>query len=72
MSGEYESVRRITYGSGEDDAYAGNSFIPVCSTCGRFVKADATIRFKNETIADEPNATCSKCGRTQMLFEGFL
>jgi hypothetical protein len=71
MSDEYESVRRIVYGDSESE-YAGATFIPVCSVCHRFVKADPTIRFANDTIAVGPNATCSQCGRTEMLFEGFL
>lgn len=66
---EYEGVRRVVYGQGE---YAGATFIPVCPACGRFVKADATMRFQGDTIANEPNATCNKCGRVKMLFEGFM
>ncbi len=66
MSGEYESIRRIQY---ED----GATFVPVCETCGRFVKADLTIESSEaKGLSDQPNATCSKCGRTRMLFEGFL
>jgi hypothetical protein len=66
---EYTETRRVTYGEGE---YEGATFVPVCVTCGRFVKADATIRFGANTIATGPNATCAKCGRTEMLFEGFI
>lgn len=63
----YENMRRLTYG--ED----GATFIPVCEKCGRFVKADATIRFYGEgELKDRPNATCSIHGRVQMLFEGYL
>ena len=65
----YEGVRRVTYGEGE---YEGATFVPVCPQCGRFVKPDATKRFQAETIVDEPDATCSRCGRVQMLFEGFI
>ena len=68
---DYEHVRRITYGS-DDDEYGRAWFVPVCETCGRFVKADKTMRFTEHTISDKPNATCAKCGRTRMLFEGFL
>ena len=67
--GEYENLRRVVYGDGE---YEGATFIPVCDQCGRFVKPDSSIRFGHETILDEPNATCAKCGRTKMLFEGFI
>lgn len=64
---EYEETRRITYG--EENAV----FIPVCSTCGRFVKADKSVAI-NESVGlkDQPNATCKKCGRVQMIFEGFI
>jgi len=62
----YESVRRIVYGEGA-------TFIPVCETCHRFVKADKKITFHFEgPPKDQPNATCSKCGRTQMHFEGYV
>ena len=63
---DYEGVRRLVYGDGA-------TFVPVCETCGRFVKADATILFNGlgELAPDKTNATCSKCGRIEMLFEGF-
>lgn len=62
---DYEKARRITYGDGQ--------FIPVCPTCGRYVKADETMKcnFDGE-LKLEPNATCSKCGRVLMPFEGYL
>lgn len=62
----YEGMRRISYESGA-------VFVPVCLVCGRFVKADKEI-FVNEIsgLKDAPNATCSKCGRTKMPFEGFV
>ena len=66
---EYEGVRRVVYGWGE---YEGATFVPVCSKCGRFVKADAKMHFQMGTIAPGPNATCKSCGRTEMLFEGFV
>jgi hypothetical protein len=63
---EYSETRRIQF-------EGGATFVPVCITCARFVKADDTIRMNENTgLAQEPNATCSKCGRTQMLFEGFI
>lgn len=66
MSGEYEETRRICY-------EGGAQFVPVCEQCGRFVKADETIRCNDAIgLSNEPNATCSKCGRVQMLFEGFI
>lgn len=64
MSGEYELVRRISYG----DAV----FVPVCFQCARFVKPDKTIQVGDGGLKPGPNATCSKCGRTEMLFEGFF
>lgn len=66
MSGEYESLRRVVYGE-------GTTFVPVCEKCGKFVKADKII-YANEIsgLKDAPNATCKRCGRTKMLFEGFL
>lgn len=62
----HEGTRRIVYGDGA-------TFIPVCEKCGRFVKADDHV-LVNEIrgLKDQPNATCSKCGRTNMPFEGFI
>jgi len=70
-SNYYESVRRVVYGE-KGSEWEGATFIPVCEKCSRFVKPDKMMRFKNETISNKNNATCSKCGRTHMLFEGFL
>jgi len=67
--GTYEGVRRIVYG---EEEYAGATFVPVCTTCGRFVKADETVRVGEAGLASEPNATCRRCGRVEMLFEGFV
>jgi ssDNA-binding Zn-finger/Zn-ribbon topoisomerase 1 len=66
MMYEYEGVPRIVYGEGA-------TFIPVCPKCGRFVKADETIRFcEAKGIEEKPNATCSKDGRINMIFEGYI
>lgn len=63
---EYENLRRVCYESGP-------IFIPVCEKCGRFVKSDETILINEEEgLKNQPNATCKKCGRTKMLFEGFI
>lgn len=62
---DYEGVRRVWF-------EGGATFIPVCPKCGRFVKADPTIWENDETISDKPNATCSKCGRVEMPFEGYI
>jgi hypothetical protein len=62
---EYENARRIEYDGGA-------VFVPVCEKCKRFVKADEKIEVSEHNgLSDEPNATCSNCGRTQMIFEGF-
>lgn len=64
--GDYENVRRIEYEEGA-------TFVPVCEKCGRFVKADNSVWISEGIgLKDCPNATCSKCGRTKMLFEGFI
>ena len=63
---QYENMRRINY-------EGGAIFVPVCAKCGRFVKADKTIFVNDETgLKKQPNATCKKCGRTEMIFEGFF
>lgn len=67
---QYEKLRRVVYGS-RDGYYGGATFVPVCEKCGRFVKADKQKRFRADTIVEEPDATCTKCGRVQMPFEGF-
>ena len=66
MAGEYENAKRIVYGDGA-------TFVPVCEKCGRFVVADDSVMVNEETgLVKQPNATCSRCGRTEMLFEGFM
>ncbi len=63
---EYENTRRVIYDGGA-------TFVPVCVRCGRYVKLDHLIEANDVVgLKDQPNATCSKCGRTQMLFEGFV
>lgn len=63
---EYEGVGRLVYGD------EGATFIPVCEKCGRFVKADGTVSFNGfGDYKKAPNATCKKCGRIEMIFEGF-
>ena len=60
----YEGMRRLNY--------IGAYFIPVCDKCGRFVKADDVVYQNDITgVADQPNATCKKCGRIEMIFEGY-
>ena len=62
---EYEGTRRVFYG--EDNA----CFLPVCPTCGRYVKADDEININGNGPVG-PNATCKKCGRVEMPFEGYI
>lgn len=67
---EYENLRRVSYGTKGEGFW---TFIPVCPTCGRFVKADETIFVGELTgLKKEPNATCKKCGRVEMPCEGCL
>jgi hypothetical protein len=68
---DYENMRRIVYGDRVDE-FGQAIFVPVCETCGRFVKSDESISLSCDGLSDEQNATCSKCGRTRMLFEGFF
>ena len=69
MTGEYENFRRVTYGCKD----GGNAqFIPVCPGCGRFVKADDKITVNEAIGVQGDNATCAKCGRVEMPFEGFF
>jgi len=68
MSHEYENFRRVNYDTDEDGTM---SFVPVCPICGRFVKADDVITTRGGHVT-KPNATCKKCGRVEMLFEGYF
>lgn len=62
---EYENTRRIRYDG-------GMIFLPVCPKCGRFVKADESVAVNGlGEYVPNPNATCAKCGRVEMPFEGF-
>jgi hypothetical protein len=66
MSHEYENMRRVVYGD------CNAVFLPVCSKCFLFVKADKFVEVSEGSgLKDQPNATCKNCGRVQMLFEGF-
>ena len=54
VEGEYENTRRVAYNNGA-------TFIPVCIKCGRYVKADDTIRYsEGRGLANEPNADVYK------------
>jgi C4-type Zn-finger protein len=65
MANEYYNMRRIVYGEGA-------TFVPVCDKCGRFVRADKKIEISFNGLVGDANATCHKCGRTNMVFEGFI
>lgn len=69
---EYENLRRISYP--DESGQIGDAvFIPVCPNCGRFVKANETIKVNEiQGLKDEPNAKCKKCGDVKMPFEGFF
>lgn len=60
---EYPHTRRFLY--------EGACFVPVCERCGRYVRPDPTIKCNEHGLHPGSNATCSKCGRTRMPFEGF-
>jgi hypothetical protein len=63
---EYENTKRVTY-------KGGMVFVPVCPTCGRFVKADKRVTVNGfGDYVSKPNATCSRCGRVEMPFEGYF
>ena len=72
----YEGVRRLVYGDGGE--FDGATFVPVCmgadgkGGCGRYVKADPSVTCNHKGLAPQPNATCSRCGRVQMVFEGYV
>lgn len=70
MSYEYMNLRRVSYGDTSEGWWV---FVPVCPKCGKFVKADKSIRVNGLGLrAEEPNATCKKCGRVEMPCEGCL
>lgn len=50
----------------------GASFIRRCENCMRFVIADKEIEVNEIGLHQVPNATCKKCGRTKMIFLGFI
>jgi len=57
---------------GEGDGGEVLAFIRLCPHCGRFVKPDAHVKVNGlEQVSEEPNATCSKCGRVTMIFSGW-
>ena len=65
---EYQNLRRVCYNCGGEGVAV---FVPVCPTCGRFVKADRSISFNGLGEIIGTNATCKRCGPVQMPFEGW-
>lgn len=66
-----ECERYITYG-GDDEAGGGATFVPKCERCHRYVTPPATVKTGPAGLSPEPNAVCTRCGPTHMLFQGFL
>ena len=62
--------RQITYGNDKSE-FSGATFVPKCKKCGRFVRARALICFDWRGQPKEPNAKCSRCGPTAMLWLGY-
>lgn len=63
---EYFDIRRVCY-------EGGATFVPVCPSCGRFVRADGAIMVSEGLgLKEQPNGTCRRCGRVEMIFEGFV
>lgn len=72
---EYENGPRTGYSTPPTVYGEGSTgvFVRVCPKCGRFVKADGGISVNGlGEVKDEPNATCAKCGRVSMPFEGWF
>lgn len=73
MSHEYENMRRVSYEFGDELGTA--IFIPVCPSCGRFVKShDCAIKYWPYQSKFEfgANATCKKCGEVTMPFDSWM
>jgi hypothetical protein len=66
---DFEGDRRISYEGGV--MFGDAVFVPRCE-CGRYVKPDPTVQVGERGLKPGPNATCRKCGRVEMYFEGFL
>ena len=63
-----EATPMMFYGEGNEVL----AFIRLCPNCGRFVKCDNEVIVNGlEELINQPNATCSKCGRVEMLFDGW-
>jgi len=62
---EFAEEKRIVYGDGA-------VFICRCKNCCRFVKAPESMMFNRlGNYVETENTTCSRCGATSLIFEGF-
>ena len=53
--------------------YGDFSFRVICPNCGEPVKADDSIDIGTDgNFINQPNATCVKCGRIEMPFDGTI
>lgn len=55
--------------------YGDMVFLRICSECGRFVKADKTLKYRENMEGQikfvDANGTCKRCGRIMMVWEGY-
>lgn len=61
----YENTPRVQFRNGA-------TFVPKCEKCGRFVRVYKSVRFDGHGQPKGPNCHCKKCGRTQMIWEGYF
>ena len=52
--------------------YGNLSFHAVCPNCLEPVETDDSIDIGKDGYIKQPNATCSKCGRVEMPFDGII
>ncbi|MBA7658594.1 hypothetical protein ES703_66553 [subsurface metagenome] len=56
----------------EGDSQESLAFVRLCPNCARFVKPDDHVLINGlDQVSEQPNATCSKCGRVTMIFDGW-
>lgn len=60
----------VCYGEPGDEM-GGATFSRTCPSCGRIVKSDAEAVFDGRGQPKGDNATCSQCGRVEMMFLGY-
>lgn len=54
-------------------AYGNLSFHAICQLCGEPVETDISIDIDAKgNFIKKPNATCHKCGRVEMPFDGTI